>query len=317
MAQKRWHQNISIDGVDLPAEYANRKGSRFFNEGKWRTFIEPLLPPDPQERTFVEIGCNVGLFLRLATEYGFGRVVGVEADADNCAMAEQYRDARGLGYRVLHRAVGDDFSFDELPVADVVLLSNVHYYIPMADFMPFLDRLFHKTIYCIVVSRAMQDKNRGYPLPELEPLRLMFRDWQVERVLRTSSRMLKDDPHPRRVYSVRFRSRLERQPISDYTTRGQRYEKQQEFIDIIKAGQDVKLEDTLNWRYWQQRKSGRWSDAQIRAHVQHRYDLVRDIMENGVREPVLAWPDRVGIDGGNRAQILKLLGYNSLIVRVI
>ena len=35
----RYHQNITIDGQDMPAEYANRKASNFFNEGKWFNFI--------------------------------------------------------------------------------------------------------------------------------------------------------------------------------------------------------------------------------------------------------------------------------------
>ena len=84
------------------------------------------------------------------------------------------------------------------------------------------------------------------------------------------------------------------------------------------------MEDTQNWPYWVKRKQlekkkpqDRWSDEQIRAHVQRRLDLVRDIMENGVKEPLLVRPDRQCIDGGNRAAILKLLGYGSVIVRQI
>ena len=55
----------------------------------------------------------------------------------------------------------------------------------------------------------------------------------------------------------------------------------------------------------------------MREQVQLRYDLVLDIMENGVKEPLLVRPSRECIDGGNRAQILKLLGYGSVIVRQI
>lgn len=121
-----------------------------------------------------------------------------------------------------------------------------------------------------------------------------------------------------------FRSQLQRQPIADHTTRTQRYEKQREFVDIVRSGRDVRLEDTANWRYWQRRKQeekikpeDRWTDEMIRAHVQHRFDLVRDIMEYGMKEPILVHPDRRGIDGGNRAQILKVLGSDSIIVRIV
>ncbi len=322
---KKLHQNIAIDGKDLPAEYRNRRSSSFFNEGKWNNFILPLLPQNPKDRTFIEIGCNAGLFLKLATEYGFRNVVGVEMDKENCEAAKQYRDAHGMDYKILNRTVGVDFDFDELPVADVVLLSNMHYYIHMSEFMPFLDGLFNKTIFCIVVSRQIRKKKHGYPLPEIDALRVMFRDWEMKRARKTSTQMLDKDPHPRRVHSLLFRSRLQRQSILDYTTRTQKYEKQQEFIDIINSGQKVRLEDTLNWEYWVQRKQiakekrpqDKWTDEQIREHVQRRFDLVEDIMHNGMKEPVLTHPDRICIDGGNRAQILKLLGYDSIIVRII
>ena len=320
----RYHQNIALNGKAVPAEYTNRKDSSFFNEGKWKNFILPFLPPNPTDMTFVEIGCNVGLYLRLATEYGFRNVVGVEANAANCAMAERYRDSYGLNYKVLNRTVGEDFSFDELPVADVVLLSNVHYYIHMEHFIPFLDRLRHKTVNCIIVSRRMNEKRHGHPLPEADAIRHMFRDWEMMRIQYTSSNMLKGDPHPRFLHSLHFRSQLQRQSIKDYTIRTQKYVLQQEWIDLIRRGEPFRLEDTQNWAYWVTRKQvekdkpqDRWTDEQIRVQVQHRLDLVRDIMENGVREPLLAWPDRQCIDGGNRAAILWLLGYSSVIVRVI
>ena len=320
----KYHQNIAIDGVDQPAEYGNRKHSAFFNEGKWRNFIAPLLPPDPKDRTFVEIGCNVGLYLKMAAEYGFRTVVGVEADAENCAMAERYRDAHGCDYKVLHRTVGGDFSWDELPVADVVLLANVHYYIPMSAFVLFLDRMRWKTITCIVVSRHMGEKKHGYPLPDVDSIRLMFGDWGLLRVLETSSNLLEGDPHRRHVHSLLFQSRLQRQPIEDHTRAWDPYTLQQEFVDVVREGREVRLEETQNWAYWRQRKQvdkvkeeDRWSDEQLRAHVQYRYDFVRDMMENGMREPILVRPDRIGIDGGNRAGVLKLLGYDSIIVRVV
>jgi len=321
----RYYQNIEIDDEDQPAEYGSRKGSAFYNEGKWQNFIAPLLPPDPQDRTFIDIGCNAGLFLRLATEYGFGRVVGVEADPGNVAMAERYRDAHGLDYRVLCRTVGVDFDWDELPVADVVLLSCVHYYIPMCEFLPFLDRMFWKCIDCIVVSRQMREKKHGYPLPDEEYLRLYFRDWTCQRVVPTSSRMLEGDPAPRRQFSLLFRSRLQRQPIGEHARVGYPYQKQQELIDIVRSGEDVDLTATLNHAYWVQRKQTakqgrrdiRWSDEEVLAHVQYRLAFTRDLMENGMREPVLVRPDGCGIDGGNRAATLYLLGHKSIIARVV
>jgi hypothetical protein len=41
------------------------------------------------------------------------------------------------------------------------------------------------------------------------------------------------------------------------------------------------------------------------------------MVENGMRKPILARPDRTGIDGGNRAAVLRLMGYDSIIVRMV
>jgi len=322
----RYHQNITIDGKDIPAAFTNRKNSLFFNEKKWDYFIKPLLP-EPKGRTFIEIGCNVGLYLRMATEMGFERVVGVEREAPNCRMAVKYRDANGHSYKVLNRMVGRDFDFDEMPAADVVLLSNMHYYIPMDKFMPFLDRLIGKTIYCIVVSRKMRTQRHGYPRADVEPIQRMFKGWNMERLITTTDSMVKDDPHRRRVHSMLFKGPLERRSVTAFTTNPEP-EMQQELIDIVR-GKKVELEDTLMWKFWQHRKQvvadkDKWTDRRLRLHVEHRLDVVRSIMENGMREPILAWKDhpppevvQFGIDGGNRAQILKLLGRDSIIVRSV
>jgi hypothetical protein len=41
------------------------------------------------------------------------------------------------------------------------------------------------------------------------------------------------------------------------------------------------------------------------------------VIEDGMKEPVLVRPDRIGIDGGNRAATLYLLGHKSIIARVV
>jgi hypothetical protein len=136
--------------------------------------------------------------------------------------------------------------------------------------------------------------------------------------------MLENDPHPRRVFSLLFRSQLQRQPIEHHTKMWHDYPKTQELIDLARAGGEPDWETTENWRYWVQRKQeakrgrpDRWSDGEILQHIQHRYNVTKSIMEDGMKEPILVRPDRVGLDGGNRAAILRLLGHQSILVRVV
>ena len=98
---RRVHQNIVVNGRDW-GDRSVRKHSKFCNEGKWNNFINPLLPADCTDMTLVEIGCNAGLFLRMAKEKGFANVLGIESDLNAYNMALKYRDSLKMDYTVLH-----------------------------------------------------------------------------------------------------------------------------------------------------------------------------------------------------------------------
>ena len=104
----RIHQNIVIGSKDY-GRVNSRKNSNFYNEGKWRNYIEPLLPPDCKEMTFVEIGCNAGLFLKLAKKKGFKNVIGVEKDERIAKVAAEYV---GDDATVVHGAIDRNIYLD-------------------------------------------------------------------------------------------------------------------------------------------------------------------------------------------------------------
>ena len=128
------YQNIEINNTDIGG-LPTAKNSAFYNEGKWNNFISPLLPIDCKDQTFVELGCNAGLFLRLAKEKGFRNVVGFDKSRRTVKKAIQYRDSLKLDYKIINKKISADFDCDEIPVADIILLSNVHYHLQIADFI--------------------------------------------------------------------------------------------------------------------------------------------------------------------------------------
>jgi SAM-dependent methyltransferase len=98
----RWYQNVPVEGAEYEGQ--ERERSRFWNVGKWDNFIAPLLPRE--RRTFIDIGCNAGLMLKLAQDAGFEKVIGIEASKRAMQQAEQYRESVGGDWTVvLHRRI--------------------------------------------------------------------------------------------------------------------------------------------------------------------------------------------------------------------
>ena len=68
-----------LEGDENTDRSNNEKDSKFLNKGKFDTFIAPFLPEDCTDMIFVEMGCNASLFLKLAEEHGFSKVLGFDA----------------------------------------------------------------------------------------------------------------------------------------------------------------------------------------------------------------------------------------------
>ena len=198
------HQNIVIDGVDY-GDRRSRKYSKFCNEGKWDNFISPFLPIG-EDMTFIEMGCNAGMYLKLAQKR-FRNVVGIESDQQAYEMALRYGD-----YKVINKCLDEHFDYDCLPVADVTLLANFHYHIFMPVFLNYLNIIRRKTRYIIVVSAGVKTTHH-FPNTDIDSIRKYFRLWEEIGVIDNISK--EGDPHPRDMFSVCFKTELERKPIRD------------------------------------------------------------------------------------------------------
>ena len=198
------HQNIVIDGVDY-GDKGRRRYSKFCNEGKWTNFIEPHIPNE-DEMTFVDMGCNAGMFLKLAKSK-FKRVFGLEADTEAYNMALKYVDCD-----ILNKKLDENFDYDSIPVADVTLLANFHYHIFMPVFLHYINLIRRKTRYLIVVSARIKTR-KHFPDTDLGSVREYFKLWEEVGAIDNVS--TEGDPHPRDMFSVAFKTDLQRVPIKE------------------------------------------------------------------------------------------------------
>lgn len=320
----KYYQNLNMPGKTA-RENVKRKNSHYWNEGKWNGYIAPLLPKDCKDMTFVDVGCNNGLFLKLAKERGFRDVIGIEKDKGAYKRAVKYRKYNGYDYKLLHREVGRDFSFDELPVADFTLLSNVHYYFSLGDWIRYLDRLRYKTCYCVIIStNAYTMKEPWRPGRSISSLRWAFRDWEEVRArhrVRNGWRE-KGDTCRRELHSHLFRSELRRKKFSDiYTgaigTPAKYIRDHTDFFKGMVGRSGVNLRKTAYYKVWKERMGKKWTEEEIYRFVKGKVEVMADVKKNGMKEPILIRPDNSTIDGGHRTVLLKELGYKSIITRTI
>jgi len=172
----------------------------------------------------VEMGCDAGLFLKMAKDYGYPYVIGVEKNKTPHGAALRYRDALGYDYKILKRTLGGkfgeqgNFDIDELPVADITLLCTFHYHIDIHAWYKYVDRLKGKSCYVLVVSAPAKPRYHWRVNGHFGYVKKYFRDW-IE-INRINDVPQEGDPKPRELYSVLFKNPiLKRVPIDAITTR--------------------------------------------------------------------------------------------------
>lgn len=318
---RRWYQNVTVKEMGIKYEDPDRKESKFWNEGKWNNFIEPLLPAE--RRTLIEIGCNAGLFLKMAMDAGFKDVIGIEANSRIMDQAKCFKKHNGGTYKLLQRRVGKNLVLDQLPLADVTLLANAHYYFPISVFSKLVDNLKSRTVYCIVVS-AKARRRSGNALYDLNSVQGYFDDWQQIKVIENLDE--EDDPAPRMgMYGVSFKGNLNVCNVERACDRWHRenssrhkdltiFPALEEFFKKVLTGGTFSAEETLLYHYWVEREPNRSHDW-ILGKLAYKKSLAEDIQINGIRNPL--YYDRKGklLDGIHRLVIAKELGYEHILVR--
>jgi len=319
---RRWYQTLDIDGVVF--EDPNRAKSKYWNEGKWHNFIRPLL--QDEKRTFIEIGCNAGLYLKMAKDAGYHNIIGVEGNGQIFQQAEQYRESVSGDWRLIPQRVGKNFQLDSLPVADVVLISNMHYYLPVGVFAKLVDDLRNRCLYTVVVS-ARAKRRQGNALWDYSSVSGYFKDWKE--LAQIAYKEPNGDPCPRvEMFSVLYEGNLIPLGVDEYYDAWFEASKKpghkshelaptmQDFFERVLLDVDFDYRITPFYQYWRKRlpkKSEKWTHDWL----DYKAELARDIRDNGMTEPIYLDHRMKLLDGIHRLAIAKVLGHRHILVRVL
>lgn len=315
----RWYQTVFIKGVDAVFEDINRCKSKFWNEGKWNNFVKPLLS-DIDRGSFLDIGCSAGLHLKMAKDEEFKNVFGIEGSRRIMKQAELYKKSVSGDYTLLRWSVNNTFSLEQLPLFDVILLANMHYYLPISDFMRLVDQMRSRTVYCIVVS-CLTRKFGGCACSDLGAVRRYFHDWGEIKL--ADGIPQEGDPSPRpRMYGVMFKSALKKKPIENILTYWREESMKpkdtltpayEEFYRKVFSRKPFNFKNTLLYQWLKTERPGQIPEetmAQKKA-------LAEDIQKNGLKNPIFIDHHGTLIDGLSRLFIMKELGYKNIFVRVV
>lgn len=282
--------------------------SKFWNKGKWDNFVKPFLPDDCSEMVLTDMGCCAGLFLKLAEDMGFDRVVGVEPNSKVYKTAQEYRKRNGGKYKLIHHYV--EKVVDSLPIADFTVLANVHYYLTIDDWLSYLDRLKFKTRHCIVVSAA-KDKGRiriEKARPELEIIKSYFSEWNEVGTIDNISP--EGDPAPRNVYSACFESSIKRVDMESLLKMNRGGGSM--FFDEIERS--VPIHELEYYSWLKENSRTRWTRGFDR-YMKDKVKLYHNVKANYLRNPIIINSENKIVDGNHRVEIMKYLGYKTVLTR--
>lgn len=280
-------------------------GSPFWNEGKWDNFIVPLLPENCSQLTFIDMGCNAGLFLKLAEERGFEQIIGVDSNPTAVERGLAWRDKNGSKYKIIEAKIEN--CIDDLPLADYTVLANSHYYFTINDWIDYLDRLQYKTQYCIIVTAEKRRINLCWASAAVSDIRRYFNCWEEVGFI---DELPLVGNNPRRLWALCFKSpHLEKVKIEDLHSNNKW---QNNFYEEIDKGIDYR-----NTEYYKIVKDYRkkWSEVYLDMWFQERIKVYLDIKESGMKMPIIVNQDNIILDGNHRYGMVKSLGYRNTFIR--
>jgi hypothetical protein len=298
-----------LEGAPMSARDKMERGSKFWNEGKWKTFVYPFIPGDCSEMTFIDMGCNAGVFLREAEKAGFGRIIGVDSNKEAIEKGVAWANRMGSKYDFIESGIKE--SVDFLPLSDYIVFSNSHYYLKADEWMDCLDKLQYKTRYVIVITAEKRHLNRCWASSDPADIRRQFRGWKEIGFI-DGIPLLEGDPAPRKLWALCFQSPfIERTFMSNLDSSNH---VQDDFYGEIDAG--VPFNKTRYYRILRKYRES-WEPGRLDSWMQERIDVYNSIKKTGMYKPILVDQNDRILDGNHRYSIMKHLGSKTVLVRRI
>ena len=293
-----------LDGEMTPRN-VTEQNSKFWGEGKWDNFVLPLLPNDCSELSLIDVGCNSGLFCKLAEEKGFKKVTGIDNNVDAITKGKEYCNKNGYKYELRCENIQDYLK--SAPVVDYTILVNAHYYFPIPDWFEYVDKLKSKTRYCLIVTTKKRIKTH-LASADIHYLDKYFYDW--EKLDGIDPLPTEGDPSPRLLWTRLYKSPiLERVKFEGLTNRND----QKGFYEELDNG--VSAMNTVYAKYMMRYRKEQWSDEETKEYIIGKEYLYQNIKRNGILEPMILNRKNKVVDGSHRYIIAEHLGETSGIFR--
>lgn len=278
---------------DMTERDKKQVGSKFWNKGKWDNFVAPHLPPDCSDLSFIDMGCNAGVFLHLAKRRGFQTVLGVDSNAESIKRGEEWRIKNGDEYKLICSPM--EKIIDDLPIVDYTVLANAHYYFTIDNWLEYIDKLKLKTKYVVIVTAEKQHVNRCWASADVPSIRHYFREWKE--VSFVDEMPYGNDPDPRKLWSLCFENPfIEKLEMGSLDSSNHVQDKFWGEIDSGKHYTETKYYKILvKYRV-------KWGQERLHRWIEERLKVYEDMKKNGQKIPILVdfWKkDRI-LDGNNR-----------------
>lgn len=333
-----WYQNIlGFENVDHP----ERSNSIYWGQGKWDTFIRPLIPYKYfDDKTFVELGCNAGLYLLNAKKFGFKHVIGIEPQTkfynQACKVLEKYnnldillrQETVGINHKQLE-STDKIHNLNSLPLADITLLANVHYWIEEKNLIRYLTELSYHSRYCIVVGIGKRDNTPSCP-DRNNTIKYFGFNWKF---INEIEPVKVDDPAPRYdTYSMLFESKnLYEKPLFEFYNEVYKLRDANKYFfdyfngyisEALKNSGSTKRDEYLYYLQHKPIKSSSLILSNAVNRIKKDMRLIQDIKNFGLKTPIeiprnLSKDNAEKIDGYHRLAILNQLNYKHVLYKII